>query len=140
MKNHLLTGALLLGGLGMVACGSENPVQPSTPGEGLSDRPATPELAVTTNSWLIKAKMPVNRTNMAVATVTNAAGQSVVYVIGGLTTTGMPSETSTCDTVPARGAGNGFITFMASMISSVSPLATFEPTLTNGAAPGSGAR
>ncbi|HET6796391.1 MAG TPA: kelch repeat-containing protein, partial [Gemmatimonadales bacterium] len=51
-----------------------------------------PELAVASNSWLIRAKMPVNRTNMAVATVTNAAGQSVVYVIGGLTTTGMPSE------------------------------------------------
>jgi N-acetylneuraminic acid mutarotase len=35
--------------------------------------------------------MPANRTNMAVATVTNAAGQSVVYAIGGLTPTRMPS-------------------------------------------------
>jgi N-acetylneuraminic acid mutarotase len=51
-----------------------------------------PDLAVASNSWLVRAKTPVNRTNMAVATVTNAAGQSVVYAIGGLTTTNMPSE------------------------------------------------
>jgi N-acetylneuraminic acid mutarotase len=73
---------------GLAACG-ENATEPST---RVEPGPTGPELAVASNSWLIKAKTPVNRTNMAVATVTNAAGQSVVYVIGGLTTTNMPSE------------------------------------------------
>ena len=41
MRNHVPTGTLLLEGLGVVACGSEKPVQPSIPGKGLSNRPAT---------------------------------------------------------------------------------------------------
>jgi N-acetylneuraminic acid mutarotase len=36
--------------------------------------------------------MPANRTDLAVATVTNAAGQSVVYAIGGLSPTRMPLD------------------------------------------------
>ena len=43
-------------------------------------------------------------------------------------------------TRPARGARIEFITFIASMISSVWPSLTRSPTLTNGAAPGSGSR
>ena len=43
-------------------------------------------------------------------------------------------------TVPALGAVIGFITFIASMIISVSPALTVWPALTNGAAPGSGER
>jgi len=84
MRNHVLTGALLFGGLALAGCGSDNPVQPSTSGEGVSDRPATAELAVTRNTWLIKANMSVNRTDLATATVNNATGQSILYAIGGL--------------------------------------------------------
>jgi len=51
---------------------------------------STSELAVASNSWLTRANMLPNRTDLAVATVTNASGQSVVYAIGGLTPTGMP--------------------------------------------------
>ena len=41
---------------------------------------------------------------------------------------------------PARGAGIGFMVFIASMISRVWPSATMSPTRTNGGAPGSGCR
>ena len=43
-------------------------------------------------------------------------------------------------TVPALGAVIGFITFIASMISRVSPAFTAWPTVMNGFAPGSGDR
>ena len=91
MRNRVLTGALLLGGLALAACGSENPVQPSTPGEGGSDRPPTAELAVASNTWLIKANMPIRRIHTAIATVPNSKGQSVVYVIGGWSSSGYPT-------------------------------------------------
>src|SRR5688500_11326362 len=54
--------------------------------------------------------------------------------------TGWASTTSTWLTVPARGATIGFITFIASMISRVSPSFTGWPGATNGLAPGSPAR
>jgi hypothetical protein len=54
--------------------------------------------------------------------------------------TGWPSLTSTCFTTPPAGAVIGFITFIASMISKVSPGFTESPTATNGLAPGSGDR
>ena len=41
-------------------------------------------------------------------------------------------------TVPACGAGIGFITFIASMISRVWPFLTLSPTLTKGVGPGLG--
>ena len=41
------------------------------------------ELAVASNTWLTRANMG-NWTDLAAATVTNAAGQSIVYAIGGL--------------------------------------------------------
>ena len=47
---------------------------------------------------------------------------------------------STALTVPPAGAWIGFITFIASMISSVCPALTLSPTLMNGSAPGSEVR
>jgi N-acetylneuraminic acid mutarotase len=47
-------------------------------------------MAVASNTWLTLANMPANRTNPATATVTNAAGQSIVYAIGGLNPNGVP--------------------------------------------------
>src|SRR5205085_9683296 len=54
--------------------------------------------------------------------------------------TGWPSTTSTWRTVPERGAGIGFITFIASMMRSVSPSLTFWPGTASGLEPGSGDR
>ena len=45
--------------------------------------PTASDLLVTRNSCLKWADMPRSRTDLAVATVKNAAGQSIVYAIGG---------------------------------------------------------
>src|SRR6185312_10156259 len=59
---------------------------------------------------------------------------------GSPNSTGWPSSTTICVTVPARGAGIAFIVFIASIIRIVCPAETFVPTSTNGFAPGSGER
>src|SRR6185295_8826244 len=51
--------------------------------------------------------------------------------------TGWPSLTMICLIVPPDGAVIGFMTFIASTISKVSPAFTALPTDTNGAPPGS---
>ena len=79
-------GVLLVSVFGLSACGDDT-TQPNLPGEQL---PA-PEFAVASNSWIRRADMwSVERQYLTVATVTNAAGQSVVYAIGGRSTTGSP--------------------------------------------------
>jgi N-acetylneuraminic acid mutarotase len=74
------SGVMTLGTLALAGCGSDTPTQPSTasPSSG-----TTPELAVASNSWIKRANMPGTRAYLAAATVTNAAGQSIVYAIGG---------------------------------------------------------
>src|ERR1044072_7977427 len=59
---------------------------------------------------------------------------------GSPNSTGWPSSTRICVTVPARGDGIWFIVFIASMISKVCPAVTFEPTSMKGLAPGSEAQ
>ena len=68
-----------------LAC-SDPATEPQAP-----DAPATaaPELAVAANPWIQKADMPsTERWGFAAATVTNSAGQSILYTIGGTTATG----------------------------------------------------
>jgi Kelch motif len=74
------SGVLALGALAFADCATDTPTQPSTasPSSG-----TTPELAVASNSWIKRANMPGVRPYLAAATVTNAAGQSIVYAIGG---------------------------------------------------------
>src|SRR3954468_21470997 len=59
---------------------------------------------------------------------------------GSPNSTGWPSSTRICVTVPARGDGIWFIVFIASMISKVCPADTLAPTSMNGLAPGSDAQ
>src|SRR3954447_26983357 len=54
--------------------------------------------------------------------------------------TGWPSSTRICVTVPARGDGIWFMVFIASMMTSVCPAVTLDPTSTKGLAPGSEAQ
>src|SRR5215207_8872565 len=54
--------------------------------------------------------------------------------------TGWASLTRIALTVPGDGAIIGFITFIASTMSKVSPVLTLSPTATNGFEPGSGER
>jgi N-acetylneuraminic acid mutarotase len=75
----LLPAALGLAAFWLTACGNE-PTTGPTVGE---PRPTVPELALTSNSWITRANMPTNRTNLAAVTLKNTAGQSIVYAIGG---------------------------------------------------------
>src|ERR1700724_4410027 len=61
-----------------------------------------------------------------------------IITSGSPNSTGWPSSTRICVTVPARGEGIWFIVFIASMITSVCPADTLLPTSMNGLAPGSG--
>ena len=77
----LLPGVLALSTAWAAACGdsSTEPTQPAEP------TPSGTELAVASNSWITRANLPTPRHSLALATVTNAAGESVVYAIGGAT-------------------------------------------------------
>ena len=61
------------------ACG-DNTTEPSSAAQ---PNPTVAELAITSDSWITRARPPVPRVNLFTATVPNAAGQSVVYAIGG---------------------------------------------------------
>ena len=74
------SGVLALGTLALAGCGADTPTQPSTASPPAGTKP---ELAVVSNSWITRANMPGVRPYLAAATVTNAAGQSIVYAIGG---------------------------------------------------------
>jgi N-acetylneuraminic acid mutarotase len=52
-------------------------------------RLASPELAVTSNTWIARADIPTtSRRWFAAASLSNAAGQSLVYIVAGLNSTG----------------------------------------------------
>ena len=74
------SGALALGTLAVAGCGTDTPTQPSTASPPAGTKP---EMAVVSNSWITRAHMPGVRAYLAAATVANAAGQSIVYAIGG---------------------------------------------------------
>ena len=75
----LLTSAMALSPLWLVACVEETNTEPTA----AEPAPGAAQLAIVSNSWIQRADMR-SRTDLAVATVTNAAGQSIVYAIGGL--------------------------------------------------------
>jgi N-acetylneuraminic acid mutarotase len=56
---------------------------PTEPGSSPSEQPLGPALAVASNSWITRANMPTDRVNTTTATITDAQGRSVLYVIGG---------------------------------------------------------
>ena len=79
---HLLSlsAALALGSLALASCADET----TQPNRAAEPAPTPPKLAIASNSWITRANLPRNRAYLAVATVKNAAGQSVVYALGGL--------------------------------------------------------
>lgn len=92
MRHQPLPAVIVtLGSLALAGCGNEatGPSPAST-----TTSPATP-LAAASNAWLTRADMLTTRTDLAIATVTNAAGQSVIYTIGGLNPNGVPLKTVT---------------------------------------------
>jgi len=90
-SRSLVLGILALGAVGLAACTDETATEPSRIAE---PGPTAPELAVAGNTWITRAKMPSDWTGVATATVTNAAGQPIVYAIGGLNPVwGNPQQT-----------------------------------------------
>jgi Kelch motif len=70
--------------LAMLACTSEQaPTGPGTPGD---QAPAAASLALGSNTWIAKAPLPmtVPRSGVSAGVAPNSAGQSVVYVWGGV--------------------------------------------------------
>jgi hypothetical protein len=90
MKHRPLLYTVLGIGSAILAACVDDPTQPAPPAEP----PLTvPALAVASNTWLTRADMwSVERFDLAAATVTNAAGQSVLYAIGGRTSAGSLSK------------------------------------------------
>ncbi len=77
----LLPCALALSSAWVAACG-DGSTEPTQPAEST---PSGTGLAAASNSWITRAKLPTTRRGLDLATVKTAAGQSVVYAIGGLT-------------------------------------------------------
>lgn len=93
MSSHLLRSSIvMLSVLALGACSEETTTEPSPPTQptGLG-----PEMAVASNTWLTRADMLTTRTDLAVATVPNAAGQSIIYTIGGRNPNGVPLKSLT---------------------------------------------
>jgi N-acetylneuraminic acid mutarotase len=82
------TSLCLLAGFALVAACGEEPTEPT---QLATTEIASPAAAVASNSWIIRKDMwSTERRDLTAATVTNAAGHSIVYLIGGRTTTGAP--------------------------------------------------
>src|SRR5215208_1399546 len=76
--------ALALAVLVLAAC-DETTTEPQI----TRDTGTPPDFAASINSWITKADMPgTARWGLTTATVTNAAGQSILYAIGGRTSAG----------------------------------------------------
>lgn len=82
----LLPSLLTLGAFGLAACGEE----PTQPNPAVDQPTAAPQLAVTSNTWLTRRDMPLDLIEQATAVVPNAAGQSILYAIGGGQPGGLP--------------------------------------------------
>ena len=70
--------------MAMPACTSEQiPTGPDQPG---NQAPAAPSSALASNTWTAKAPLPMGlpRSGVSAGVAPNSAGQSVVYVLGGV--------------------------------------------------------
>ncbi len=92
----LLPSALALSAA-LAACSDETTTEPGA----AVPSPGAPELAIASNSWITRPNMPGTRADLAAATVTNAAGPSIVYAIGGLNQ-GAPLKTVTAYNVASK--------------------------------------
>jgi N-acetylneuraminic acid mutarotase len=74
--------SILILGLGTLGLGSCTTDPTGPPADPASSGPA---LAVAHNTWVTRRDMPLERYQLTAAVVPNAAGQSIVYAIGGRT-------------------------------------------------------
>jgi N-acetylneuraminic acid mutarotase len=68
--------------IGTAAC-QDSPTEPQQPAEPAAALSASATTTAASNSWITRANMPTDRVNTTAATVTDAQGGSVLYVIGG---------------------------------------------------------
>lgn len=82
MRNRLqLPGVLALGALALAACGDETTTQPNLPAQ---PAPSVSELTAPGGTWIERTPPPRTQdAPPATAAVTNAAGRSILYTIGG---------------------------------------------------------
>jgi N-acetylneuraminic acid mutarotase len=86
IHNHAPRLVLAMLGLTLAACSEDAITEPSS--TEVFDQTAL-AVATTSNQWVTRADMPSGtRRDLATAVVTNSAGQSVLYAIGGKTPTG----------------------------------------------------
>lgn len=79
MQNRFwLLAPALSSALALTSCGDQ-PMQPTTAGPSA----AALESAPASNTWLVRAPSPTDYEGRVTATVPNASGQSILYVIGG---------------------------------------------------------
>ena len=79
--------ALASGVLTLNACNDSSPTQPEAMG---NPSPVSPEFVLASNRWTAKPPMPTERAYHVAAVVNNAAGQPVLYAIGGRSPSGQP--------------------------------------------------
>jgi N-acetylneuraminic acid mutarotase len=77
-----LRGSLAAALLIVTAACQDTPTEPEQPREPVAEL-STAASAVASNTWITQANMPTDRVNTTAATVTDAQGRSVLYVIGG---------------------------------------------------------
>jgi N-acetylneuraminic acid mutarotase len=82
----MLDTVLALSSFALASCGDDT-TQPNTAADPADQPPSIPQLAVTSNTWLTRANVPSDRRQVTTATVTNAAGETILYAIGGKTLT-----------------------------------------------------
>jgi N-acetylneuraminic acid mutarotase len=73
-----LAAALLI----VTAACQDTPTEPEQPREPAAEL-STAAAAAASNTWITRANMPTDRVNTTTATITDAQGRSVLYVIGG---------------------------------------------------------
>lgn len=82
-RRLLLSPALTLVGLALISC-TDGPTKP----DAVNDQPsAPPQFSWLSNSWAVRARMPIARQDHAVGVINNSAGQPILYVVGGSQTT-----------------------------------------------------
>lgn len=88
MRHQWTYAPLAFGCVALAACAPDT-TEPTTPAD---PAPSAPTLALAHGTWMKRAPLWSDRWQLAVAAVTNAAGQSVVYAIGGTSATAVQSK------------------------------------------------
>ena len=80
-RREPLTMALAFSAFALVSCSDTGPTQP----EAVSgESPVAPSFALASNTWTARAPIPTGRQELTAAVVNNAAGDPILYVLGGL--------------------------------------------------------